>query len=297
MPQKESLLRLSRRGVLSSFAGTGVAAIFGGVASDYTATNVAATNQIDDIVLGSFESTLDKWQSDDEVSLSRVTRHDRPLAVSEGEYALDVTSDSTSTPTISRPITELNLATHPYFVADVVPSQIDGTNAPIDFRFRLYRPKNVLDGWSTQELVVESEPVTVPQAVPGRIYWDASDIKPELLEMGSHLEIGWYPTDRDPDSPDGAFEYRGGVVFDAIHATASVDPVGSARLSTMMRDLQFDHGTYVRTEVEDEFDTGETGTFVFDDGTAVPYRFEALAAERFLLTVAETEIKFGGGWD
>ncbi|WP_209309534.1 hypothetical protein [Haloarcula amylovorans] len=297
MPQKENPLWLSRRGVLSSFAGTGIATIFGATASNYGATSVAATDPIDDIPLGTFESTLDQWQTDSDITLSRVARHARPLAVSEGEYALDVTVDGAPTPTISRPITELNLAAHPYFVADVVPGRIGGTNAPIAFQFRLYRPTDVLDDWSTRELVAESDPVTVPQTVPGQIYWDASDIEPELLDVGSWLEIGWIPADRDSDSSDEAFAYRGGVVFDAIRATASVTPVGSAYLSTMMRDLQFDHGVYDRTEVRDEFDTGEAGTFIFDDGTTVPYRFEVLAADRFLLTVADTEIKFGGGWD
>ena len=296
MPKRERPFRLSRRGVLSSFAGTGVAATFGAIASRHAATDVAATGLIDEVPLGTFESTLDDWRTDDDIALSRVSRHDRPLVVSEGEYALDVAVDGDPAPTISRPITGLDLSAHPYFVADVVPGRVDGTDAPVAFRFRLYRPTGVLDAWTTGEPVAESGPVTVPQATPGRIYWDASDVETDLLDVVSRLEIGWYPADRDPDSSDEAFAYRGGVVFDAVRATASVDPVGSARLSATMRDLQFDHGTYVRTEVTDEFDAGEAGTFVFTDGATEPYRFEVLAADRFLLAVADTEIRFGGGW-
>lgn len=296
MPQKERPFRLSRRGVLSSFAGAGVAATFGAIASKHAATNVAATGLTDEVSLGTFESTLENWRTDGDIALSRVARHDRPLVVSEGEYALDVAVDGDPDPTISRPVTELDLLAHPYFVADVVPGRVDGTDAPVAFRFRLYRSTEVLDVWETKELVAESGPVTVPQATPGRIFWDASDIKTDLLDVVSRLEIGWYPADRDPDSSVEAFAYHGGVVFDAIRATASVDPVGSARLAATMRDLQFDHGTYVRTEVRDESDAGETGTFIFADGATEPYRFEVLAADRFLFTVADVEIKFGGGW-
>ena len=294
MVEKETLVRTSRRGVLSAFAGTGVAAAFGATASERATADAITTDSIDDILLGTFESTLDEWQSDGDLSLSRVARRDRPVAVTEGEYALDVAVDGDPTPTISRPITDLDLSVHPYFVADVTPGRIDETDAPVAFRFRLSRT-TLLDGSSTRETVAESDPVTVPQATPGRIYWDASDVDLDLLESVSRLEIGWVPADRDSES-DGTFAYRGGVVFDAIRATDSVDPVGSARLAATMRDLQFDHGAYVRTEVTEEFEAGEAGEFVFADGATEPYRFEILDAERFLLTVADAEIEFGGGW-
>uniref|UniRef100_A0A8A2VI20 Uncharacterized protein n=1 Tax=Haloterrigena alkaliphila TaxID=2816475 RepID=A0A8A2VI20_9EURY len=196
---------------------------------------------------------------------------------------------------MSRPITDLDLSAHPYFVADVTPGRVDGTDAPIAFQFRLYRSTDLLDD-STRDPVAESDPVTVPQATPGQVYWDASDVEHDLLDVASRLEIGWYPADRDPESSDGSFAYRGGVVFDAVRATDSVDPAGRARLAATMRDLQFDHGAYVRTEVTEEFEDGEAGTFYFADGATEPYRFEVLAADRFLLTVADTEIEFGGGW-
>ena len=296
MANEEKWLRPSRRGVLSTFAGIGAGAAFGAITSKYAATTATATDSIDEIPLGTFESTFDNWQTDGAVALSRVARHDRPVAVTEGEYALDVAVDGEPTPTISRPITDLDLSGHPYFVADVAPGRVDGTDAPVAFQFRLYRPTVALDGESALELVAESDPVTVPQAAPGRVYWNARAIETDLLDAVSRLEIGWYPADRDPDSSDEEFAYHGGVVFDAIRATPSVDPVGSARFAATMRDLQFDHGAYIRTEVTDEFDAGEAGTFVFADGTTQPYRFEILAADRFRLTVAGTEIELGGGW-
>ncbi|WP_246999667.1 hypothetical protein [Halosolutus gelatinilyticus] len=304
MPEKERSPWTSRRDVLSAVAGTGAAA-FGAIAPK-RATAATASDSIDVRPLGTFESTLDNWRADGDAALSRVARDDRPVAVTEGEYALQVAVDGDPSPTISRPVIDLDLdlSTHPYFVADVVPGPIDGSDAPVAFRFRLHRPTDILEDWSAQEPIVESDPITVPQATPGRIYWDTSDLETDLLGAVSRLEIGWYPADRDPDADAGGdagssaepFAYRGGVVFDAVRATASIDPVGSARLAATMRDLQFDHGAYVRTEVAEEFDGGEAGAFVFADGATEPYRFETLAADRFLLTVADAEIEFGGGW-
>lgn len=290
MAEKERPLRASRRGVLSAFAGTGVAVALGGMASDPAAATTVTGS------LGTFESTLDDWRADGDVDLSRIARHDRPVAVTEGEYALDAVVDGDPAPAISRSVADLSLSGHPYFVADVAPGRVDGTDAPVSFRFRLYRPTDVLDGGTRLESVAESNPVTVPQATPGQIHWDASDVAADLLDAVSRLEIGWSPADRDPDSGGRTFAYRGGIVFDAIRATDSVDPVGSARLAATMRGLQFEHGAYVRTEVTDEFDDGEAGTFRFTDGATEPYRFEVLAPDRFRLTVAGTEIELGGGW-
>lgn len=296
MGRKEGALRPSRRGVLSTVAGIGIGATLGTIMSKYSDTTVSATDSIDEIPLGTFESTFDSWQTDGAIALSRVARHDRPVAVTEGQYALDVAVDGEPAPVISRPITDIDLSAHPYFVADVAPGRVAGTDAPVAFQFRLYRPTVALDGESALELVAESDPVTVPQAAPGRIYWNARTIETGLLDAVSRLEIGLYPADRDLDSSDDAFAYRGGIVFDAIRATPTVDPVGSARFAATMRELQFNHGAYVRTEVRDEFDAGETGMFVFTDGTTQPYQFEVLAADRFLLTVAGTEIELGRGW-
>ena len=293
MADHERPLRTSRRSVLSAFAGTGVAAALGAITSEPTAATV--TDSIDAISLGTFESTLDDWRTDGDLELSRVSRRARPVAVTEGEYALAVAGDDEPAPAISRPVTGLELSARPYFVADVAPSRLEDTDAPVAFRFRLYRPTDALDTGSL-EPVAESDPVTVRQATPGRIYWDASDVGTDLLDAVSRLEIAWHPADRDPDSSDGTVAYRGGIVFDAIRATASVDPVGSARLAATMRDLQFDHGAYVRTEVTEEFDAGEAGTLHFADGATEPYRFEIIATDKFRLTIADVEIELGGGW-
>ncbi|WP_217471922.1 hypothetical protein [Haloterrigena gelatinilytica] len=293
MSGNESGIRASRRRVLSTVAGTGVAAI-GALASKYGVSDAAALDAIDEISLGTFESSLEEWRPEGDLALSRVGRDERPVAVTEGEYALEAAVDGETEPVISRSVTDLDLATHPYFVADVTPGRLAGTDARVAFQCRLYRSTDLLADGSTGEPVAESDPVTVPQATPGRLYWDASDVDFGLLDAVSRLEIGWYPTDGDP--ADGTVAARGDVVVDDVRATASVDAVGSARLAATMRDLQFDRGPYVRTEVTETFDGGEAGAFVFADGETEPYRFETVGADRYLLAVADAEIEFGEGW-
>ncbi|AEH39121.1 hypothetical protein [Halopiger xanaduensis] len=194
---------------------------------------------------------------------------------------------------ISRPLTDLDPSTHPYFVADVTPGRIAGTDSPLEFRFRLV---NRLDDWLTTDPIAESDPVSVPQAMPGRVYWDVSDVDAGLLDAMPRLEITWSVADRGSGSSTEIDTRRGGIVFDAIRATNSVGAVGRARLAATMRDLQFEHGVYVRTTVTAETEAREEGEFVFADGATEPYRFETLDANRHLLTVAGTEIEFGRGW-
>ena len=302
--------RTTRRRVLASVAGVGISSLLASVAPtavaatdaesdgsaslDSASTDLVA-DSLDALSLGTFESGLDGWDATGATDLARVGRTDRPVAVTEGEHALEVAANGESSPAISRPVEALGLATHPYFVADVAPGRVEGTDAPVAFRFRLYRPSDLLDG--DLELVAESEPVAVRQAAPGRIFWDASDVDASLLDAASVLEVAWSPV--ESDSADGTtedFAYRGTVVFDAVRATDSVDAVGSARIAATMTELQFDHGPYERTEVTAESDVAEEGAFVFADGGTEPYRFEILAEDRFRLTIAETAVKLGGGW-
>jgi hypothetical protein len=297
----------SRRTLLSAFAGTGVGAALASLGGDRAdrpestrrdRADPRVTNSTGDLLdavsLGTFESGLDGWQADGEIELSRVTRSDRPVAVTEGRHALDASVGGESVPAIARPVESLTLADRPYFVADVAPGRAEGTDAPVAFQFRLYRPADLLDG--DLELVAESDPITVRQAAPGRIFWDASDVDSDLLDVTSRLEIAWWPADSTSGDSDDGSAYRGTVVLDAIRATTTVDPVGSARLAATMRDLQFDHGPYERTEVVAASQTDEEGDLIFANGEAEPYRFEVLGDDRFRLTLAGTEVKLGGGW-
>ncbi|RKD88936.1 hypothetical protein [Halopiger aswanensis] len=292
MTENERTFRTPRRGLLSTVAGTGFVAVFGSIASRYVTADTS-TGAGDEFLLGPLESALDEWRPGDDVALSRVARRDRPIAVTEGEYALEATVDGNTTPTISRRVADLDLMAHPYFVAGVTPGRIAGTDSALEFRFRLV---NVLDDWVATDPIAESDPIPIPQAMPARIYWDASDVDTGLLDATARLEITWSVADRDSGSSTEIDTRRGGIVFDAVRATNAVGAIGRARLAATMRDLQFDHGVYVRTTVTAESETREEGEFVFADGETEPYRFERLAADRHLLTVAGTEIEFGGGW-
>ena len=304
MARELSNVRASRRRVLSSVAAAGVSPLLASVASDPAGAESTDSLVYDVLSLGTFESGLDDWRIDGDLRLSRVGRGDRPVAVTQGEHALEAAVEGDAVPAISRPVGSLDLATRPYFVADVAPGRVEGTDAPVAFRFRLYRPSGLLD--ADRELIAESDPVTVRQATPGRIYWDASDVDVGLLDAVSRLEIVWSPADADSGGADsgnadsggstGDFAYRGSVVFDAIRATRSVGPVGSARIASTLVDLEFEHGPYQRTAVTAESDAVEEGEFVFADGETEPYRFEILGDDRYLFALAGTDVKLGGGW-
>jgi len=295
----------SRRTLVSAFAGTGVGAALASLGGDRAdrpestrrdradprVTNSTA-DLLDAVSLGSFESDLDGWEADDEIRLSRVARSDRPVAVTEGQYALEASAEDESATAISRPVGTLDLAARPYFVADVAPGRVEGTDAPAAFRFRLYRRADSLD--ADLELVAESDPVTVRQAAPGRVFWDAGDVHADLLDAASRLEIAWRPADSTSGDSDDGSTSGGTVILDAIRASARADPVGSAHLAATMRDLQFDHGPYERTEILTRSETAEEGELVFADGATEPYRSEVLDDDRFRLTLAGTEVKLGG---
>ncbi|MFC4551655.1 MULTISPECIES: hypothetical protein [Halorussus] len=306
MARELSNIRASRRRVLSSVAAVGVSPLLASVAADPAGAESTDSLVGDVLSLGTFESGLDDWQIDGDLRLSRVGRDDRPVAVTQGERALEAAVEGDAVPAIFRPVGSLDLAARPYFTADVAPGRVEGTDAPVAFRFRLYGPPDLLDGSGDLELIAESDPVTVRQATTGRIYWDASDVDVGLLDAVSRLEIAWSPADvgsddagsGDADSGGSTadFTYRGSVVFDAIRATASADAVGSARIASTLVDLEFEHGPYQRTEVTAESNAVEEGEFVFADGEAEPYRFEILGDDRYLFALAGTDVKLGGGW-
>lgn len=269
----------TRRGVLSAVAGGGAASVLASFGLD----PADAT----DTLLGDFESDLDGWRAEGDLELSRVGRDARPDGVTRGRRALAVTAAGESAPTVSRAISAVDLASSPHFVAAVAPGPVEGTDAPVAFRFRLRESDGLVGGGS---VLAESPPVTVRQAMPGQVYWDASDVATSALDAAARLELRWHPVGA-ADRP-----YHGTVTVDAVRASSLVDPVGSARFAARLGELQFEHGPYERTELDERSDTTETGRFVFADGATEPYRFDALDDDRFRATLAGTEARFGGGW-
>ncbi|QLD89900.1 hypothetical protein HWV07_13030 [Natronomonas salina] len=283
MNREEGSTHRSRRELLSALAGLAAAPALAGLG--------AGTE--DTVGLGGFNDD-DGWLPAEGTELTRVERGPWSTAASAGERALRATADGASVPAITRPADALELLETPYLTADVVPG-VAGFDGPVAFEFRLAR--GGAEG-RDREVVARSDPVAVRQAVPGRVYWDASAVDPLAAGRATHLEIAWYPASRDRgDDPDGeaaAAPYRGAVIVDVVRASGTPDAVAAARFVRAIRRLEADHGSHERTEVTERGPTADAGRFVFADGASVPYRFAA-ADGGFRLTVAGEAVEFEGG--
>lgn len=285
MNREERPTGRSRRELLSALAGLTAAPALAdlGVGSE------------DFVGLGGFGSEDDGWRPVDGTELTRVERGPWSTSASGGERALRATADGAVEPAIRRPADPLELLETPYLTADVVPG-VAGFDGPVAFEFRLTR--GGADG-RDREVVARFEPVAIRQAVPGRVYWDASAVGPLAAGGATHLEIAWYPASRDraDDSDEGAAAapYRGAVVVDAVRASATPDAVAAARFVRTIRRLEAEHGSHERTEVTERGATTDAGRFVFADGASVPYRFAAADGGGFRLTVAGEAVEFEGG--
>jgi len=267
----------TRRSLLSGLAG---AAILSGGAGLGTASGVIP-DATDATALGTFENGLDEWAASGGETLSRVDRRDWPPAVTLGGLALHVDAAGATRPAVHRPLGGVDLAAAPYVIADATPGAVDDTDAPVAFAVRL---RDQVRG----EVLAVSDPVTVRQAAPGRIYWDASDVATPGLTAATTMEIAWWPT----DAPDQS--YRGAVVLDNIRATAEPTALEHVRFRVAIRHLEAEHGSYRRTEVLERDDDRERGAFVFAGGEHVSYHAERTAAGGCAVTLAGETYLFGG---
>lgn len=271
---------LPRRGVLSALGGIGV--------SSTLASVVAGPNEGNGVsLLGARDAGAGGWRADGAIDLTRVERRIGAGGVTAGGRALEVSVEGDPAPRIHRPTEGIDPVARPYLLADVAPGTVSGTDSPVAFRFRLDR-----DG----EPVAASPPVTVRQATPGQLFWDASDVPRRERAAATRLSLTWRPADGARTDRSAVDDYHGTVTVDDVRATGSVDPVGRARVESALRDLESAHGSYVETTVLSRSDAHEAGRVHFAGGTAEPYRFEVLSGARYRLTLAGTEARFGEGW-
>ena len=263
----------TRRSLLSGLAGAALLGA-GGVGGAVPDTSAATA-------LGTFEDGLDGWRAAGGERLSRVGRRDWPPAVTHGEVALCVDPDGSAAPAVRRPLDGVDLESAPFVVADATPGVVDGTDAPVAFAFR------VRDGLDAA-ILAASEPVTVRQAAPGRIYWDASDVGATTLAGAAVLEIAWWP-EAAADRP-----YRGEVVLDNVRATPDRTALEAVRFRVAVRHLEADHGSYRRTTVEARDGDRERGRYVFAGGATVPYRARRTADGGCRITLDGDHYRFGG---
>ncbi len=273
----------TRRDVLGSVGAASVAGFLGG------ATSTPAVGDASRTTLGEFESGLDGWRGGTGTELSRVSRADRPAAVSSGRYGLLATVEGVAEPAIEteQGVSTADLADHPYLFATVTPGRASGTDAPVAFRFRLHHE----DG------VVESDEMTVRPHVRRVLAWDASSVDATKLASATRLDIRWYSTARPPDGGnDGAVEYEGTVVFDDVSAGDDRERAEAVRLGGQIERLQFSHGAYRETEVSLRTDYLEVGEYVFESGTSVPYTVETLSDDGVRYVLDGVTYLLGGEW-
>jgi hypothetical protein len=264
----------SRRSLLSGLAGAALLGT-GGLGG-------AAAVPDADAVLGTFEDGLDGWTAAAGETLSRVGRRNWPPAVTGRSVALHVDAAGTARPAVRRPLGGVDLAAAPYLLAEATPGVVDGTDAPVAFAFRL---RDGVDG----TLLAASEPVTVRQAAPGRIFWDASDLPATTFVAATVLEVAWW-TEGELDRT-----YRGEVVVDDIRATADRTALEAVRFRVAVRHLEAEHGSYRRTEVDARDGDRERGRFVFAGGATVPYRARRTTEGGYRVTLGGDTYLFGGG--
>lgn len=291
---------VGRRDVLAGVVGVGAAS------AGIVPVPVKAAS--DAVLLGDFETGLDSWRATGDSLLETVPAAAHPGTVTRGDRGLEVTVTGDLLPTIRNEerVRRSDFAHHPYFVADVTPGRVVGTESDVTFKLRYYGGDDAVletgDGYDLSGLtgVYESEETTVPPLVPSGITWDMSGLPDDALSNPKRLEVVWFPTDYPPsldiDSLVGDVDYHGWAVFDNVRLSDGVGELSVARLQDVWRDLQLAHGAYLETDVTEGHEAYEEGEFLFADGAGVPYAFEVLGGGRYRYTIDGVALRLGGGW-
>ncbi len=320
----------TRRDVLRGIGATGIGTLLG---SALPASASADAGEV--TVLGDFESGLDGWRTNGGATLERVGRASRPTAVRSGERALQVTANGDVVPMIAneRRVADSDLVEYPYLFAGVTPGRVADAGSSVTFRFRLRYSREGRSGGGSSDHerrtggdgragdgrsggdgragrkpdsrdrgapVVESEEITVPPHVSSVLTWDTSAVDEAKRASAKRLEIVWYPEGRPPEtSPRGRDSGPGfeeSVVFDDVHLSDDRERTEVVRMAGQWESLKRSRGPYRRTNVIDRDEHGETGEFVFEDGSTVPYAYETHPGEETRQVIGETVYRFGGEW-
>lgn len=265
----------TRRDVLK---GIGAASVWTVVGGAFPATASGETN--DPTLLGDFESGLDGWEGLGNEALGRVETPERPVAVTRGNYGLQVTTTDELRAGIANEsrVADADFVENPYLFATVTPGQVFGTDSAAVVQFRLHYASNGLLGDDLS--VVESTSATVRPHVASVLTWDLSGIDEAIRSNAVRLEIAWYPeADLSTDvllGDDAGAEWT--TVFDDVHLSDDRERYELVRMADHWERLKFANGTYQETRILSRDGGVETGEFVFGDGVAIPYSIERLSS-------------------
>lgn len=273
----------------------------------------ASANRGETTVLGDFEDGTEGWTTDGGNSLSTVSRSEQRLGVTHGSRALEVHVNGDGFPAIHnrRAIGRADLVEYPYLIADVTPGTDANVDSALSFQFRLHHSHggdetggNGKRGSTSNEkpaLVEASREVTAGAPFTDSLTWDLTELDEEVRRKAKRLEIRWHPLRYPPEG--GArgnqrnVDYRGSVYVDWVRLSDNPTDVAARQYHQRWQSLEAEHGRYVDTEIEERTDDGESGAFVFEDGTRVAYELVVLGEHKYRLTVDSESFQLGTGWE
>lgn len=269
------------------------------------------------VKLGDFETGMDGWTTNGGNKQRRITDDQIPAGVVNGRHGLvvEVTGDLFPMIENQRRVKNANFQDNPYLRMHVL-TQAQETDSDLVFQFRLHhtsnggkkrgsggskkRSKGHSTSGSKDVNVEESALTTVPQFTPREIQWDMSDLSSDVLSTAKRLEIVWHLEDHEPQRghrgrSNGDFDYRGIVAFDDIRLSESTQVGETKKYRDRKKDLHREHGMIVDRTIEEQSEGLEQGTYVFSDGTEIPYEFRLLDDGRYRQTLDGDVYELGGG--
>lgn len=209
---------------------------------------------------------------------------DASLAVEGG--TLTVRGNGELAPTIrtAQPVRDVDLRRHTSLTATVRPDELVGTDAAVQFRFKLVhdagrssqrtrRARNAGGSQVSDDSLpsLTSETFSAPQGEPLRLHWDLDGVDDRVLGAARRLEIVCERADRPAKRGpygQGATGFRGSVTVADVVLSDSPDSLAAARLQNHWKHLELARGSYEGTVVETKTGDAEAGVFEFAEGEA-----------------------------
>lgn len=261
--------------------------------------------------LGDFETGLNGWTTNGGNKLRQSSSNEFPAGIDSGERALVTEVNGDLFPMIEnkKRVKKADFSNNPYLRMHVL-AQANDTDSDLSFQFRLHhtpvnggkkkgRKKKRGDTPGSKDVnVKESDIKTVPQLRSKVVQWDMTDLSTEILEAATRLEIVWYLEEHEPDRghrgrAKGEFDYDGIVIFDDIRLSDTIPVTESQQSHEKKRDLHSEHGSIADRVLEEQREGYERGTYVYSDGTEVPYEFELLS-EGYRYVIDGESFEIGG---
>jgi hypothetical protein len=256
-------------------------------------------------MLGDFEEDLSGWKTTGGASLSRVSASEFSIPVCNGQWALEISPNGDTVPTIRRRLSDFGdrLQTAPYFASQVVASGA-ASNGLLGVKLR-YQHSAPNAGESSDDVSPTVEEVTRQVPIDGRsaVVWNLSELAAEKLANPTAIELAF--------SADGSFDPNGNsndsgkqqdgaeldkVYVDGIHLRESSIEHRALGYLNHRKQLRAAHGAN-SYEPSAFFDGGEEGVITYADGFEITKRWEDIGPDQDKITLGDRVHHIGGGWE